>query len=673
VTLARPPGSRARGGPAWIPVFVLAIAGVASLASSAPAETWPAIDKAELQLGSPSVDPEADAEAMLWRIRVLDEMDATSIHSDIAQYLRIKIFTDRGKEIASRVDIPFESHTKIMDLAARTIRPDGSTVEVPPKAFFERTIVKVRGRKVKAMSFAFPSVERGSMIEYRWTERRYDTVSHGQQFVLQREIPVRSTELWVRPLPVPGSQFRMRSFNMPTPLFSADADGYRRTALPPTEAARKEPYMPPSSAVSPWVFFSYARSDEPPPDRFWHEFGKQFAVVIERRLRPDGSVRARAAQIAKGATNDPEKVARIYDFCRTGIRNRAYADPAASGETKERDSDQSPGETLKRTQGNGSEIDLLFASMARALGMQSRIVLTGDRSLNLFDSTLVVPGFLNESCVAVWVESGWRYFDPAARYMPPGMLPWWEEGQDALILDMEQPRFVKLPISPADSSRGVSVGTFRLAADGTLEGGAIESFTGHWAAHMKELVRGQSPAERERTMQGKLEKQYPGAVVDSMRLENVDDPIGSFIGSYHIRIPGYAVRVGTRLLPAISFFEHGAEQILKGPTRRYPIHFEYAYSTHQTVDLELPEDFEVESVPEPKPVSAPGFAWQQPAVLVASDGRRIRFVQSSSVCSEAAISFPSSEYAAIKSAFDRMQEQNESTVALRRIAADPRR
>ena len=45
-------------------------------------------------------------------------------------YVRIKIFTERGRDLNSKIDIPFIKGVKIKDVAARTIKPDGTIVEL---------------------------------------------------------------------------------------------------------------------------------------------------------------------------------------------------------------------------------------------------------------------------------------------------------------------------------------------------------------------------------------------------------------------------------------------------------------------------------------------------------------------------------------------------------------
>lgn len=73
--------------------------------------------------------------------------------------IRIKIFTERGKDRHGKVDIASAGRTKITDIVGRTIKPDGTIVELEKNAVFDRVLVQAEGIKVRAKSFAMPGVE----------------------------------------------------------------------------------------------------------------------------------------------------------------------------------------------------------------------------------------------------------------------------------------------------------------------------------------------------------------------------------------------------------------------------------------------------------------------------------------------------------------------------------
>src|SRR5439155_8110946 len=77
---------------------VLAAAGLAAVPALFAAD-WKPVTPAELAQSAPKVEKDADAEALFWEVHVLDEAQSGQYpHSVFTHYVRIKIFTDRGKE-----------------------------------------------------------------------------------------------------------------------------------------------------------------------------------------------------------------------------------------------------------------------------------------------------------------------------------------------------------------------------------------------------------------------------------------------------------------------------------------------------------------------------------------------------------------------------------------------
>src|SRR5437764_1051088 len=136
-------------------------------AALAGGDEWRPVDPAELALKTSTVEKDADAEALFWEVR-LDDSQLNEF--SLLHYIRIKVFTERGKDSQSKVDIPFIGSARIKDVAARVIKPDGSIVELKKEDVFERTIVKASGVKLKAKSFALPGIEPGAIVEYRWRQ-----------------------------------------------------------------------------------------------------------------------------------------------------------------------------------------------------------------------------------------------------------------------------------------------------------------------------------------------------------------------------------------------------------------------------------------------------------------------------------------------------------------------
>src|SRR6185436_2354629 len=119
----------------FLPVFLVRFMVLPAYA----AIDWRPVDPQELTSRTPVVEKDADAEAIFWNIWFDDSKSGKSI---FMHYLRVKIFNARGVESQSRVDLTYINCKKITDNVARTIKPDGSIIELKKKAILERTLIK---------------------------------------------------------------------------------------------------------------------------------------------------------------------------------------------------------------------------------------------------------------------------------------------------------------------------------------------------------------------------------------------------------------------------------------------------------------------------------------------------------------------------------------------------
>ncbi len=102
-------------------IAVLLVAALPALA----ADEWKPIDPAHLAMKAPVVEKDADAEVVLWEMRIEKESDRATI----SHYVRVKIFSERGRDSQGTVEIPYYNGVKIKDVAGRTIKADGQIVD----------------------------------------------------------------------------------------------------------------------------------------------------------------------------------------------------------------------------------------------------------------------------------------------------------------------------------------------------------------------------------------------------------------------------------------------------------------------------------------------------------------------------------------------------------------
>jgi len=119
-----------------------------------------------------TADPKAPgAAAVYFNVEIIND-DPRQNHSF---YACIKVLQDAGKELAT-ISIPYESDDEtVYDFQGRTIHSDGTVIPFRGKPQIlsgpKTTTIKGAQRQINHKVFTLPSVELGSILEYRYTLR----------------------------------------------------------------------------------------------------------------------------------------------------------------------------------------------------------------------------------------------------------------------------------------------------------------------------------------------------------------------------------------------------------------------------------------------------------------------------------------------------------------------
>jgi hypothetical protein len=227
------------------------------------------------------------------------------------------------------------------------------------------------------------------------------------------------------------------------------------------------------------------------------------------------------------------------------------------------------------------------------------------------------------------------------------------------------------PLSPAQLSMEKRSGKFTLQEDGTLEGEGRIEYTGHLAALMKSLNRGDSDAEQEKSLKALIKENIFGTVeVEKFTIENVNDPEKPFVYTFKIRVPGYGSRTGRRLFFQPNVFERSAKPRFVSNTRKYEVYFNYPYSEQDDIKIELPAGFSTENPDVPNPIKdSQGIGSHHTTMNVTTDGRTLTYKRNFSFGNGGYIRFPVSAYPVIKTMFEAFNKADVHQLTLREGSA----
>jgi Domain of Unknown Function with PDB structure (DUF3857) len=616
------------------------------------------------------VEPDADSEAIFWDVRVLDETAFGRAQSVLWHYMRIKIFNDRGRNQWSTVTIPIPLNTHIWNVAARTIHPDGSVVDLDRQAIHEQN-ERTGNTQVKRLSFAMPGVEAGSIIEYRYREVRELPQNAYLTYApldFHLNIPAQIIRYWIRPHTARDFPYNMLLVGFQCPYVGApQPDGYYLATLSNVPAFRAEPRMPPRDQIRPWVLLYYRPVGHPSPQKYWSDYGRSVYNEFKGRMKVSKELQSKADEITSGARTDEAKLSALSEFCRSHIRN-IQSDAVSAEEREGAEKNKNPADTLNQEMGTSDDIRFLFASLAAAAGFDARLAKMANRNQAVFYPAFTDPYFLRDSAVAVKLESRWRFYEPEALFIPNDMIASQHEGVPALISDPKEPVFVITPPSRAEQTVARQDGHFRLDEDGTLEGDLDLQFTGHFGTVRKGSLLHQSGAQRQESLKNEINQISSTAEVSEIRIENDMEPEKPIVYHCHVRVAGYAQRTGKRLFFAPEFFRQSQPPVFPEKERKYPVYIPYAYAEEDHVTIEIPAGFVFDAPKVPAAISM-GDAGRYEVKAQIQERKRLVYTRRLTISYPSGVLIPVSTYPALKNIFDQIAYADKQTLALKQASA----
>ena len=562
---------------------------VCSSAIAGPDDFRPATPE-ELALKEVPWSPGAKAVLLDWYVKH-DDVDSRSY-----EYVRIKILTEEGKKYGDIELTSIPIFNEIRGIKARTIAPDGTISEFKGK-IYDKTVVKKGGFKVTQKTFTLPNVVPGTIIEYRYMTEWPQTSLRTNRWALQREMPLQHASFYIRPWRTDVGSV-CTTTGLAKGMVPQNIRDHYEFAIDKMPAFEGEPYSPPEEELKPRIEFFYVRSK---PEQYWKDAAEEWGKWAEDYIGNRKGIAKAANEITAGATTSEDKLRKLYARVQQ-IRNLSYEPEKTEQEEKRAKlKDNNDIEDVWRNgYGYSGEINKLFAGLARAAGFEAHIVYVSSRKEIHFSQQLPDGDQLSDSLVVVRVDGTDRYFDPGTRFAPYGVLAW--ENTTVAGMRIKNKKEWEWVVTPDQSVAG-SV-TSRSAdlklVDGVVKGTATITYRGQEALYHRIAAMNNDDAENRKTFEDAMKAMLPDAsVVKMTNVENLaatDEPL---IITYDLELPNLGTLAGSRAVVPISLFEAASKNPFAVAQRKYPIFYDFQSETDDTVTLAVPDEYAVESVPNP--------------------------------------------------------------------------
>ena len=581
-------------------VLAIASGGVLSLAAlSLPVQAGigfqpPSLD--ELKMTSEPKAPGAPA-IILFRQVDRDDNGRTS-HED--HYVRIKILTEEGRKYAD-VEIPFlTSQAKIINIRARTIRPDGSIADFEGKAF-DKEIIKARGLKVRTKTFTLPDVQVGAIIEYLYTIDFPDYLIFDSHWVLSDELFTKSASFSLKPYREFACRWTWNQLPPDTPVPKEGTDHVIRMEAKNIPGFQVEDFMPPENELKSRVDFIYSEEAfETEPDKYWRKTGKKLNGQLESFIGKHKAVEQAVGETVTPGDSPEMKARKLYARVQQ-FRNTSYEVEKTEQEEKRAKEKESSNveDVWKRGYGTGMDLTWLYLGLARAAGLEAYGLWASDRRNYFFNPSAMEGRKLDANVVLLKIDGKDVYCDPGSKFAPFGLLPWSETSVPALKLDKDGGKWMQTFLPESSASRIERKADLKLSSDnGSLEGKLTVSFTGLEAMRRRVEERNVDETDRKKFLEDQVREYIPAAI--EVELTNKPDWTGSespLVGEFDLKVPGWVSGSGRRAFFPVGLFSATEKRLFDHANRVHPIYFDFPYEKVDDISVELPLGWQPAKLP----------------------------------------------------------------------------
>ncbi len=562
----------------------------------------------ELKMTSEPQAPGAPA-IILYRQVDRDDRGLTAHEDD---YVRIKILKEEGRKYAD-VEIPFfkESGNNIVNIHARTIRPDGTIANFEGKAF-DKSIVKARGVKYMAKTFTLPDVQVGGVIEYYYTLDLPEYFIFDSHWILSEELFTKHAEFSLKPYTSDYSNWHLRWTWQLLPAGSEPPkegpDHIIRMEASNIPSFQTEDFMPPENELKSRVDFTYTEDfNAKDAKEFWTNRGKKLNGYVEGFVGKRKAMEQAVAQIVSPNDVPEAKLEKVYARVQQ-LRNTTYEVEKTEQERKrEKEKEDSNVEDVwKRGYGSGYDLTWLFLGLVRASGFEANGVMVSDRLNYFFNPATMDAHKLDTNVVMVKLNGKDVFYDPGAALTPYGLLPWSETGVAGLRLDKDGGAWIRTMLPDSSASRIVRSADLTLSETGDLEGKLTITFTGLEAMQRRRDEMHEDEADRKKFLEDEAKEHIPAA--SEVELVNKPDWSSStppLIAEFRLKIPGWVSGAGRRALLPVGIFSAAEKRVFEHTERVHPIYFDFPSGKEDDVSISLPAGWEVSSLPPPQNQGTP--------------------------------------------------------------------
>jgi hypothetical protein len=573
-----------------------------------------------------TADPKAPGAAAVYLD--IEEIANDPMHYQ-STYARIKVLSEKGKELAT-VELPYlKGSFKVADIKGRTIHPDGTIVPLTVKPE-DLMVAKSGNEQVGKKVFSLPNVEIGSILEYSYQIQYSDDVYSSPEWEIQRPYFVHKAHYQFTPFKAfapngtPNTVTNMyledehgRAVNsliwwnrLPQNLkMQTSVNGSYSLDVTDIPAIPDEDYMPPVESILYRVFFYYKAAND--PGQFWPADAKLWSKDVDKFAEPSKKIHDAVDGLIASTDSDLDKAKKLYDAVQA-LDNTDYSRKKSESEMKELKikAAKHAEDTWAQKSGSSEDIAMLYLAMLRAAGLTAYAVKVVDRDQGLFDPSYLSLYQLDSTLVDLSTGGKQIPLDPGEKMCPFQTVSWKHSDAGGLGQSAQGISFSITPMLQYKDNVTQRLGDVYLDAQGGITGHINIIMTGQRALHWRQTALEEDDAElKKRFDREELERIVPEGVEAHVdHFLSMNDPYTNLMAVVNLKGSLGTATPKRLILPGFFFETSSHVPFVNEEKRQLSVDMHYGERVSDDVTYHLPVGLTIEGAPQDANIGWPGHA-----------------------------------------------------------------
>lgn len=462
---------------------------------------------------------------------------------------------------------------------------------------------------------------------------------------------VQQSKFIVETAPEYELRIKQLHFNTPPQITKAKTTLYS-WELKNEMAIEHEPLQPPFKELIPIIYLGasdFSLGNYIGNMRSWLGLGKLNIDLNKGRDELPENVKQDVHKLIEGLSNQEEKVKKLYQYLQNNTRYISVQ--LGIGGWQPFDAKY----VAANKYGDCKALSNFMVSILKEAGIKAHYVVAtaGDGEKGLSED-FPVPSYFNHviTCVPNGKDSIW--LECTSQTEPAGYMGSFTGNRKVMLIGDDGGHVVQTPTYSAKDNLQTRKTIAKVKADGSMTADVFTHSTGEQQEFQHRLIHDYTKEQREKYLNSALN--LATYEVDQSKYTEAPARIPAIEEYLHIQCPSYANVTGKRLFISPNFVNQSRTRLSADSVRKYPISFVSAFQDIDTIKIEVPENYQFESVPKNVNIHNQ-FGDFEMSFKVTNNQIEVIRTQTRNISQ-----FPASDYAELVTYYDKIYKADHSNI-----------